>query len=691
MCMRNFGVFGGFLIGFACWATDAAGQSSEPALPYDWTGPYLGGNLGIAWGSSSWTAGPGVSGSSTLFQPIDHFDEGGSWFTGLQGGYNYVLPNHLFLGAEVDLTAPSFPKLPAGANPFGLSIGGNTTFPSPALGNVDFFETVLMSGTVRGRIGYALDDWLFYGTGGFAWSYDRQSLTQVSTGNTATPTLWRLGWAAGAGVETPIAPHWTAGLQYLYTGYGNSTTGFFGGTQPVTSDFKLQELRLGFNYHFGGDAGPTSAPAEADAPADAASDNIVFHEQGTFVEQGYAGLHSPYQGANSLPKGGELRETTDLDLFVGWRPWQGGELWFEPGIDQGFGLANTHGMAGFPSAEAYKIGSTTPYARVDRYFIRQTFELGGDAQNIDADMFKFANKTTTNRVVMTIGKFGIVDIFDTSQYANDPKSDFLNWSLVNAGTFDYAADAFGYTYGAAVEWYQDDWTSRLGIFDLSKTPTGSAGSAPGYGLDGTFQQFQLDAEIEHRHMFWGQPGNMKVTGFLSRGRNGSFKDAINLFNTTGLDVDDALAAVRRYQSRPGVNFSMDQQITDGLGVFMRIGWADGNVEPSDFTDIDRTISGGASLTGKQWDRPDDTVGVAGVINGLSKVHEEWLNDGGTGILIGDGQLSKYGLEKILETYYSYAITSAVKLSADYQFAVDPGYNRQRGPVSIGAVRLHFEF
>jgi high affinity Mn2+ porin len=396
-------------------------------------------------------------------------------------------------------------------------------------------------------------------------------------------------------------------------------------------------------------------------------------------------------GNNSLPAGGELRETTDLDLFVGWRPWQGAEFWVEPGMDQGFGLGNTHGMAGFASAEAYKIGSTTPYARVDRYFIRQTFELGGDSQDIDADMFQFAKKTTANRVVLTIGKFGVVDIFDTSQYANDPKSDFLNWSLVNAGTFDYAADAFGYTYGAAVEWYQDDWTPRLGIFDLSKTPTGSAGSAPGYGLDGTFSQFQIDAEIEHRHTLWGQPGNMKVTGFLSHGKAGSFSDAINLFNTTGLDVDDALAAVRHYQSRPGVNFSMDQQISDGIGAFLRIGWADGNVEPWDFTDIDRTVSGGVSLNGKLWSRPDDTVGIAGVINGISKIHEEWLNDGGTGILVGDGQLPKYGLEKILETYYSYAITPAIKLSADYQFAVDPAYNRQRGPVSIGAVRFHFEF
>jgi high affinity Mn2+ porin len=685
-----FGFLGALCVPLA-WPLTCAAQSSDSTSQHDWSGPYLGGNVGVAWGTSSWNAGPGLSGSNELFQPIDHYDEGGSWFTGIQGGYNYVLPSQLLLGVEADFTFPPFPKLPTGANPFGLSIGGNTTLPSPTLGATDFFETVLMSGSVRGRIGYAPGDWLFYGTGGFAWSYNQQSLTQVSTGNTVTPTLWRLGWTAGAGIETPIAPHWTARLEYLYTDYGKDTTNFFGGTQPVTSDFKLQELRLGLNYQFGGDAAPTSASTDAGAPADAASDNLVFHEQGTFVEQGYPGFHANYAGSNSLPKGGELRETSDVDLFVGWKPWQGGELWFEPGIDQGFGLANTHGMAGFPSAEAYKIGSSTPYARVDRYFIRQTFELGGDNQNIDADMTQFAGTTTANRVVLTVGKFSIVDIFDTNKYANDPKSDFLNWSLISTGTFDYAADGFGYTYGAAAEWYQGDWTPRVGIFDLSATPTGSAGSAPGYGLDGSFNQFQIDAELEHRHTLWGQPGAVRVTGFLSRGNNGSFKDAINLFQTTGLDVNDALAAVRHYQSRPGVSMNLEQQVTDTIGVFARAGWADGNVEPWDFTDIDRTVAGGVSLNGKQWNRPDDTIGVAGVINGISKIHEEWFADGGSGILIGDGQLSKYGLEKILETYYSYAITPAWKLSADYQFAVDPGYNRQRGPVSIGAVRLHVEF
>ena len=685
---RSFGYLGGISVGLLCWSGTCAAQSLIPAPQYDWSGLYLGGHLGTGWGSSSWTAGPGINGSSELFQPIDAFDGGGSWFGGLQGGYGYLLPNRVMLGAEADFSFPSWPKLPTGVSPLGISIGDNSTFASPTLGSVNFAETALASGTVRGRVGYAPGDWLVYATGGFAWTHDQQSLTQVSSGNNVSPSLWRLGWAAGAGVETPIAPHWTARLEYLFTDYGKTTTEFFGGLQPVTSDFRLQELRLGLNYQFGGDAGEA---ASTEAPADAVPDNLAFHGQGTFVAQGYPGFRSPYAGTQSLPGGGQVREISDLTLFAGLEPWRGGELWFEPDLDQGFGLASTHGLAGFASAEAYKVGAAYPYALVERLFLRQTIDLGGTTQNVDADLDQFASSTTVDRVILTIGKFAVVDIFDTNKYANDPKNDFLNWSLVNTGTFDYAADAWGYTYGAAGEWYQGDWTLRGGIFDLSKTPTGGGNDAPGYGLDGTFGQFQLDSEIERRYTLWEQPGAIRVTGFLTRGKGGSFKDAINLFQTTGLDVSDALAAVRHYQSRPGVSLNLEQRVTDRIGIFARAGWADGDVEPFDFSDIDETLAIGASLNGKPWGRPDDTIGVAGVINGISKIHQEYFADGGVGILIGDGQLPKYGIEKILEIYYSFAITSALKLSADYQLAADPGYNAQRGPVNIFGVRLHVEF
>jgi high affinity Mn2+ porin len=137
--------------------------------------------------------------------------------------------------------------------------------------------------------------------------------------------------------------------------------------------------------------------------------------------------------------------------------------------------------------------------------------------------------------------------------------------------------------------------------------------------------------------------------------------------------------------------NLEQQISDTVGVFARAGWADPNVEPWDFTDVDRTISGGFSINGKNWGRPDDTVGIAGIVNSISSVHQAFFDAGGLGILIGDGQLPNPGLEKIFETYYSYALSPDMRVSFDYQFIANPAYNRDRGPVNTFAGRFHAQF
>jgi high affinity Mn2+ porin len=280
-----------------------------------------------------------------------------------------------------------------------------------------------------------------------------------------------------------------------------------------------------------------------------------------------------------------------------------------------------------------------------------------------------------------VGKFGVVDVFDTNKYAHDPRNDFMNWTIADTGTFDYAADAWAYTYGAAVEWYQGSWTVRGGIFDLSNTPNAT-------NLDSSFDQFQWDGEIEHRYELWGQPGKIAVTGFLTRGRMGSFADAIALAAVTGGPAD--IAAVRRYNSRGGLSLNLEQQITEELGVFARAGIANGNIEPYEFTDVDRTVAAGLALSGKQWGRPDDTVGLAGVVNGITSVHQAFLNAGGLGILVGDGMLPHPGLEHIVEAYYQLPV-SYFKLTLDYQLIVNPAYNTDRGPVSVVGARMHAQF
>jgi high affinity Mn2+ porin len=692
--MRVWFIVGLISVAVACGADagDLPVKAPPPApapSAYDWTGFYVGAHLGYVGGASDWSAtatgsaAPFASGSLDLFQSYDAFKDTGSYFGGLQAGYNYMLPNRVVLGTEADVSFPTFPNLA------GISIGGSSALVSPAAGAESYSENVLSFGTLRGRIGYAPGNWLFYATGGFAWTYDQLTLTNATTGATDMPFLWRFGWAAGAGVEVPVAPHWTARLEYLFTDYGNSTVLFANNGQRFSSDFSLNELRAGLDYHFGDD----TAAANATAPNGPDPDIVNFHGQTTFTWQGYPSFRSPYVGPNSLPGTAEGRETFDATLYAGVRLWQGAELWINPEIDQGFGLAETHGIAGFTSAEAYKVGSDYPYARLQRAFVRQTIDLGGTTQKVDADINQFANSDTANRLVLTFGRFAVVDIFDTNKYANNPKSDFLNWSLVNAGTFDYAADAWAYTLGGAAEWYQGDWTLRAGAFDLSASPTGGI-SPDGVNLDPTFDQFELVGEVERRYELWGQPGALKVTGFVNRGRAAPYADAIALSQEAGPyfgNVTAALSAARIYDSRPGVSLNLQQQIAQDLGVFARAGWADGNIEPWDFTDIDRSVSVGAALSGTRWGRADDTVGVAGVINGISKIHEQFLNDGGLGILVGDGMLPHPGPEQIIETYYSYAFTSSTHFTADYQFIANPGYNEDRGPVNVFSGRFHWQF
>ena len=427
---------------------------------------------------------------------------------------------------------------------------------------------------------------------------------------------------------------------------------------------------------------PALAQETAAPEVGANSQNWAIHGQSTFVDQANLAFNSPYAGTNSLPASANGRETFDVTLYAGLRPWRGAEIWINPEIDQGFGLHNTLGVAGFPSGEAYKIGEVDPYFRLQRLFLRQTIDLGGERSAVAADLNQLAGPQTANRVVMTAGKFNVTDVFDTNTYAHDPRHDFLNWALIDAGTFDYAADAWGYSVGAAVEWYQGSWVLRTGVFDLSDVPNSPR-------LDPAFGQFQIEGEIEKDYKFAGKAGAIKLTGFLSRGRMATFADAIALGEATGAPPNVALA--REYRGRGGLSFDVQQQLTPELSLFARGGAADGDIEPYEFADIDRTISGGLSLTGKSWGRGGDTLAVGGVVNAISKIHQAYLADGGLGILIGDGQLPHPGAEDIVETYYDAALGKFIHLSFDYQFVANPAYNRDRGPVSIFAARLHAQF
>lgn len=415
----------------------------------------------------------------------------------------------------------------------------------------------------------------------------------------------------------------------------------------------------------------------------AASDSEWWRIEGQFtnVSQWHPDFHAPYSSLNSMKPDEGVRETTDATLYAGIRLSPNTEAWINPEIDQGFGLSNTLGAAGYPSGEAYKIGAHRPYLRIQRAFVRHVISLGGQPQKIDPAPNQLGGTASSNNVTVTVGKFSVVDIFDTNGYAHDPRADFLNWSVIDAGAFDYAADAWGYTFGAEVEWTRDWWTLRAGAFQMSQVPNAKiAGFHP--------RQHMFVTEFEGRYTWQNRPGKIKLLAFVDQANMAKYSDALRLARSTGSVPD--VSPVRYDQSRPGVVFNLEQDLVPYLGTFVRASVNDGTKETYEFTEINRSIAVGLSLKGRSWGRDDDGLGFAAAVNALSADARAYFAAGGMGILIGDGALN-YGPEKILESYYSLQLNDHSTLSINFQHLRNPAYNRDRGPINIGAFRLHVHF
>ncbi len=426
-----------------------------------------------------------------------------------------------------------------------------------------------------------------------------------------------------------------------------------------------------------------SPPVEVSTPISASPETWGVYGQFTGVSQYHPSFTAPYTGKNSLDPNNVSSATTDLTLFAGIRISGGGELWINAEVDQGFGLSNTVGMAGYPSGEAYKIGENAPYLRLPRLFYRQVINLGGEEQAIEPAANQLGRTQSANNVILTIGKFSVTDVFDTNTYAHDPRADFFNWSIVESGAFDYAADAWGFAKGVSIEWTQSGWTFRGGFFDLSQVPNTTV-------LDQTFTQHEWVGELEERVQLWEHPGKVKLLGFVNQGNMGSYAGALQLVAGTATPPDTA--NVRHFSSRAGGAINFEQEMSSDLGGFVRASMNNGSKEADDFTEINKSFAAGLSLRGDRWGRHDDTFGFAAVANGLSGDARAYFAAGGIGILIGDGHLN-YGLEKIMETYYSYSVPAVdhLTLTLDYQYVVNPAYNQDRGPVNIFGMRVHKEF
>jgi high affinity Mn2+ porin len=325
------------------------------------------------------------------------------------------------------------------------------------------------------------------------------------------------------------------------------------------------------------------------------------------------------------------------------------------------------------------VGVVEPTPYFARLFYRQIWGLGGEQETIKDEPNQIAGKLDVDRITLTVGKFTYTDVVDGNRFSHDPRLAFMNWGLMYNGAWDYPANVRGYDYGFALELNRKNWALRYAVMAEPSVANG----AP---IDPRFLKANGHAlEWEGRYRLCDQPGNVRVLGYLNRAHMGDYREALDQ-----MPVNPDVTATRDYCFKYGCGLSWDQQINKDLGVFGRLGWNDGHTESWAFTEIDRTASLGLLLKGRLWQRPDDTFGVAGLLNGLSKDHRDYLAAGGLGFIIGDGALN-YGLEKILEVFYIVQVTKGMFVTCNFQEVGNPAYNRDRGPVAIWSLRVHTEF
>jgi high affinity Mn2+ porin len=407
----------------------------------------------------------------------------------------------------------------------------------------------------------------------------------------------------------------------------------------------------------------------------------AIHFDAVEVFQGQPGFHSPYSGAQSVNSNDNFRQTSEADLFLAARLWPGGEIYFNAEYYQGFGFGDTHGLAAFPNSQAYKTGQFRGDVNIPRIFFRQVWGFGGEQEQLDADELQLAEKVDISRLTLQVGRFAVTDVFDNNAYAHDSRGDFLNWAAVDALAFDYAADALGYEEGLTLELNQKAWSARWGIFTIPHVPNVN-------GTDGQYlRAWQQVAELEGRYNLWNHPGTVRLLGYLESARMGSYKAAVVNYPTGMPDM----AATRRYRYTYGIELNAQQEITKDLGGFVRLAIRDPNYEVYQFADVSRSLEVGLSLKGTGWNRPNDTIGLAEMLDGLGHAQKRFFNDGGLGILIGDGKLPHYGPENVIETYYNCQLFKGVNLTLDYQLAANPAYNKDRGPINIFSARLRVKF
>ena len=406
-----------------------------------------------------------------------------------------------------------------------------------------------------------------------------------------------------------------------------------------------------------------------------------FHFQQTIITQTNLPFDAAYTGKNSLLPTQQTETSLTTTFYFGAKLWKGAQVYFNPELSGGAGISSTLGVAGFPNGETFRVGGVQNKLYIGRLYFKQNFEWGKEKDTLEDDANQLAGIKSKRYFSVTVGKFGMADFFDANAFSHDPRMQFLNWSLMGNGAWDYPANTRGYTMGLTTELGQPNWTLR---FALTMVVTQENASI----WDAQIAKANTETiEYERRYKIEGQKGTLRILGYLNNGKFGDYNLAIA--QQPKGPVIDTTQHYGRHKYGFGIN--AEQYLSHDLGVFARTSWNDGHTETWFFTEIDRSISLGASLHGTKWHRADDEMGLAFVANGLSDPHKNYLAAGGYGFIIGDGKLN-YSSEMIAEFYYRFnAYQKKFYISPDYQFIIHPAYNADRGPVNVFGIRAHIEF
>jgi high affinity Mn2+ porin len=412
---------------------------------------------------------------------------------------------------------------------------------------------------------------------------------------------------------------------------------------------------------------------------------IWISGQANFISQWHPAFRSPYSGANSLSAPAQDATSRVLTLFTGLRLTDTAEILCDVQESGGHGIGEAVGLAGFTNLDVVRdpLLSKAPY--IARLMWHQIIPLGKEKTGVEPTPFSLFTRLPVRRLELRFGKFGIADFFDLNTYGTDSNFQFMNWTVDNNGTYDYAADTRGFTFGAMIEYYDRHWALRFAEALMPKV-------ANGIHLDadlGRARSENIEFEF-HRSMFRHEESIVRVLAYVNHANMGSYHEAVDKF-LAGVTLDpDITAHPLRTAVKYGFGLNFEQPLSDWIGLFGRWGWNEGRHESFAYTEVDQTVQLGVGSNGKPWGRKFDRAGVVFVSNGISRDHQKYLDLGGFGFLLGDGRLN-YGRENIMEAYYTLHLWRGFYPSVGLQQINNPGYNRDRGPVLVPSLRLHLEF